>query len=441
MKAPSSNARAGFLIVLLAAIFTYGLIRAFSIRFATGDVYPDYSSMKATPTGAKLLYDSLARTPGLAVSRNYSPLEYSGESHAAILLLAVNATQFAGAPEPYIEPLEGLANRGNRVIAALTWESDEKLEHVRELEKRWHVKFGFDKDHKWLYFAEAPGWRVLDRDGAKILAIERPFQKGSMVLFAESRDFNNRSVAKLDRLDRISAAIGPESRIIFDEQHFGLTESGTVVGLARHFRLGGMAIGLALCAALFIWKNAASFPPPAGPVRRDSLFGRTSIAGLYTLLHRHIKPADLAATCWNEWLVGNGARYPAGAARARRGHPARARPAAPRSRARHRNRLACERTALNLDQFQAATEKILAGIRKVIIGQDDAIRYSLVVVLCNQHALIEGVPGLGKTLLARTLAACLGWRVQTHPVHARSDACRHHRHPHLQPRAQRVHRW
>ena len=63
---------------------------------------------------------------------------------------------------------------------------------------------------------------------------------------------------------------------------------------------------------------------------------------------------------------------------------------------------------MNLDQFQAATENVLAGIRKVIIGQDDAIRYSLVVVLCNQHALIEGVPGLGKTLLARTMAACLG---------------------------------
>ena len=53
-------------------------------------------------------------------------------------------------------------------------------------------------------------------------------------------------------------------------------------------------------------------------------------------------------------------------------------------------------------------EHVSAGIRKVIIGQDDAIRFSLAVVLCNQHALIEGVPGLGKTLLARTLAAVLG---------------------------------
>ena len=63
---------------------------------------------------------------------------------------------------------------------------------------------------------------------------------------------------------------------------------------------------------------------------------------------------------------------------------------------------------MNLDQLGPAMERAIAGIRQVMIGQDDAIRYSLVVILCNQHALIEGVPGLGKTLLARTLAAVLG---------------------------------
>ena len=63
---------------------------------------------------------------------------------------------------------------------------------------------------------------------------------------------------------------------------------------------------------------------------------------------------------------------------------------------------------MNLDQFQSTIETVTAGVRKVIIGQDEAIRYSLVVILCNQHALIEGVPGLAKTLLARTLAATLG---------------------------------
>ncbi len=63
---------------------------------------------------------------------------------------------------------------------------------------------------------------------------------------------------------------------------------------------------------------------------------------------------------------------------------------------------------MNLEQFQAVMQAALAEIHKVIIGQEDAVRYSLVAVLCNQHALIEGVPGLGKTLLARTLAAVLG---------------------------------
>jgi MoxR-like ATPase len=63
---------------------------------------------------------------------------------------------------------------------------------------------------------------------------------------------------------------------------------------------------------------------------------------------------------------------------------------------------------LNLEQFQSVMEAAVGEIRKVIIGQGDAVRYSLVTILCNQHALIEGVPGLGKTLLARTLAAVLG---------------------------------
>ena len=63
---------------------------------------------------------------------------------------------------------------------------------------------------------------------------------------------------------------------------------------------------------------------------------------------------------------------------------------------------------MNLDRFQTTVAAVHAEIRKVIIGQDAAIRYSLVAVLANQHALIEGVPGLAKTLLARTLARVLG---------------------------------
>src|SRR5450432_2648317 len=45
---------------------------------------------------------------------------------------------------------------------------------------------------------------------------------------------------------------------------------------------------------------------------------------------------------------------------------------------------------------------------KVIIGQTEVIDMALIAIVTNQHALIEGVPGVAKTLLVRTLAHVLG---------------------------------
>ncbi len=49
-----------------------------------------------------------------------------------------------------------------------------------------------------------------------------------------------------------------------------------------------------------------------------------------------------------------------------------------------------------------------AEVGKVIIGQREAIDKSLIVIFTGHHALIEGVPGVAKTLLVRALAAVLG---------------------------------
>ncbi|MCF7853656.1 MAG: MoxR family ATPase [Candidatus Pacebacteria bacterium] len=54
--------------------------------------------------------------------------------------------------------------------------------------------------------------------------------------------------------------------------------------------------------------------------------------------------------------------------------------------------------------LRAAREEI----GKVIIGQGEVIDQALVVILARQHALVEGVPGIAKTLLVRTLACVLG---------------------------------
>jgi MoxR-like ATPase len=62
----------------------------------------------------------------------------------------------------------------------------------------------------------------------------------------------------------------------------------------------------------------------------------------------------------------------------------------------------------NLEKLMAVLENVRREVRKVIIGQNEVVDQTLIVILTGQHALIEGVPGIAKTLLARTLAHVLG---------------------------------
>ncbi len=61
-----------------------------------------------------------------------------------------------------------------------------------------------------------------------------------------------------------------------------------------------------------------------------------------------------------------------------------------------------------LEQLHQILDLARAEVRKVILGQDAALDLAMIVILARQHALIEGVPGVAKTLLARTLARVLG---------------------------------
>jgi MoxR-like ATPase len=70
---------------------------------------------------------------------------------------------------------------------------------------------------------------------------------------------------------------------------------------------------------------------------------------------------------------------------------------------------------------QAAVELFARGqeqIGRVIAGQDEAVSQALLTMLCGGHALVEGVPGVAKTLAVKTLARFLGLefrRVQATP--------------------------
>jgi len=64
------------------------------------------------------------------------------------------------------------------------------------------------------------------------------------------------------------------------------------------------------------------------------------------------------------------------------------------------------------ERFQHATDGIIRSVSSVIDGKPQAVRSALVALLAEGHLLIEDVPGVGKTVLARALAASIQARVR-----------------------------
>jgi MoxR-like ATPase len=62
---------------------------------------------------------------------------------------------------------------------------------------------------------------------------------------------------------------------------------------------------------------------------------------------------------------------------------------------------------VELSAIQAVRDALRDEVRRVVLGQEDAIDLLFTALLCEGHVLLEGVPGTAKTLLAQAFAACL----------------------------------
>ncbi|MBA3869928.1 MAG: MoxR family ATPase [Anaerolineae bacterium] len=62
---------------------------------------------------------------------------------------------------------------------------------------------------------------------------------------------------------------------------------------------------------------------------------------------------------------------------------------------------------INIEQFSKLAQAIESEVGRVIVGQKDVVRGVIICILAGKHALLEGVPGLGKTMLIRSLADAL----------------------------------
>ncbi len=64
--------------------------------------------------------------------------------------------------------------------------------------------------------------------------------------------------------------------------------------------------------------------------------------------------------------------------------------------------------AVQMDDFRSIAERVVENVEQVIVGKHYEVQLALIALICRGHLLIEDVPGVGKTTLAKSLARSLG---------------------------------
>ena len=72
-------------------------------------------------------------------------------------------------------------------------------------------------------------------------------------------------------------------------------------------------------------------------------------------------------------------------------------------------------------------ESVAGEVEKVVVGQESMTATALAAISLGGHVLLEGPPGVAKTLLAAALSRALGARLPPRAVHARHAPVRRHR--------------
>jgi hypothetical protein len=288
----------------MVGVLIWGLTDVVVTPLETGEVYPPFSSLRSDPMGAKALYESLAAL--IPVNRLFKQRTKLADSGDALFVLGVDPVAWSALEAETIEGYRKLVEGGGRlVIGFLPVRGPEEAPMSRPVEAMWGIKFHYRQQktesgrtiprETALYFETSPEWRKGEG------FVERKFGAGSVVLVSDTFALSNEGLRESPNSRLISQIVGDSRRVIFDENHFGVVETGSVVKLMRKYGLeGGIAV-LAIVAALFIWRSTSSLLPPRKVVDETAIAGRDSLAGMTALLHRGVAEKDLMSVCFAEW--------------------------------------------------------------------------------------------------------------------------------------------
>lgn len=349
----SRNRAAYAVLVLVALIFGAGVIHLLRLRYARGDVYPPYSSLRADPLGTRILHDALAESGAVVVDRNvaaWSRLE--GGAGTTVLILGLPPGEEDD--QPLIEFAQRLALRGSRVVLTLAPETEIPERRDRKGEsppatgsppsdepdpvRRWGFELdrpvsegeggeevrspavatrsdgsGLPEAIPWrsvVVFGEVQDpWRVRYAVAGRPVMLERVFGAGRLIVLTDTYLLSNEAMRRDRRADLLAWLVGPARRVVFEETVHGIEESDTMATLLRRYGLVAPGLALLVLAGLALWYAGAPLLP-----RRDErdvdpgvVVGRDSAAGLVTLLRRAVRPPDLVRFCVEEWSRFGGA--------------------------------------------------------------------------------------------------------------------------------------
>jgi hypothetical protein len=270
---------------LIAALLAWGLEQVVVSPLDTGAIYPQYSTLRSDPMGAMALYESLGKV--VPVERLYKSRVQENRG-TTIFVLGVDPVAWSTVDLATLKEYEELTSKGARLVIGFlpfpkSWSKEQTL-----VEQRWHLQFRYG-------LMPGPEWK---RQGD---SIERPMGAGSVVLVDDSYPLSNEGLREQHDAAMIAGLVGPANKVVFDENHFGVVETGSVTKLMRKYHLEGAVFVLALVAALFLWRSSSSLLPSRAPSAEQAVSGRDSLEGMTALLRRGIPEPDLVRVCYEEW--------------------------------------------------------------------------------------------------------------------------------------------
>lgn len=164
---------------------------------------------------------------------------------------------------------------------------------------------GYPENIAWWstsYFDDfGPEWQVHYRHLGDPVVLERTWGRGSILVLGDCYELSNQALWEYPETAYITWLIGPESEIVFNESHLGLTAQTNMMGLIRRFRLHGFLLGLLLVGALFVWKQASPLVPPLEEEKAGLPIGQQAASGLINLLNRGVPLGKLIDVCVRQW--------------------------------------------------------------------------------------------------------------------------------------------